>query len=142
MNKHAPEILKDHILPFNWYSEVVWALETPVLMAPRVEYDYLLYLPLWSSVAEKGMLFDTKPIDVINDPNISVYQTARLKKADITYPLDFLIHKGSNWILDGIHRLAKLYILKEEMINVRLHSDTCIPAIKICQQKKWKTTMQ
>ena len=135
MSKYVPEILKNHILPFNWNGKVVWALESPVLRVPRVEYDYLLYLPLWSSVTGKGMLFDTKPIDVINDPNISIYQTDRLKKVNIAHPLDFLIHKGRKWILDGIHRLAKLYMLKEKMINVRLHPDTCIPAIKICQQK-------
>lgn len=133
MSKYIPEILKNHILPFNWSGDAVWALEAPVLTAPRVEYDYLLNLPLWSSVAGRRMLFDTKPIDVINDPNISAYQTTRLKKVDATCPLDFLIHKGRKWILDGVHRLAKLYILQEEMINVRLHTDTCIPAIKICQ---------
>ena len=134
MSKYIPEILKKHILPFNWSGEAVWSLESPVLRVPIVEYDYLLNFPLWSSVTGRGMLFDTKPIDVINDPSISTYQTARLKNVDITCPLDFLIHKRRKWILDGVHRLAKLYILQEEMINVRFHSDTCIPVIKICQQ--------
>jgi hypothetical protein len=78
-------------------------------------------------------LFDIKPIDVINDPDISAYQTDRLKNVDTTYPLDFLILEGRKWILDGVHRLAKLYLFQKEIINVRLHPDTCIPAIKKCQ---------
>ena len=133
MSKYIPEILKDYILPFNWSAKAVWALKSPVLRVQRVEYDYLLNLPLWSSVAGKGLLFDTKPIDVINDPSISTYQTARLKNVDIAYPLDFLIFKGRKWILDGVHRLAKLYMFKKEIINVRLHPGTCIQVNKICQ---------
>ena len=42
ISKYVQEILKNHILPFNWNGKTVWALDSPVIRVPRGEYDYLL----------------------------------------------------------------------------------------------------
>lgn len=62
--KVVPEILEDHILPFNWDVRKVWELEAKVTQIPYTEFAYLLELPLWSSVAKHGLLFDICPMDV------------------------------------------------------------------------------
>ncbi len=131
MSKHIPEILKDHILPFDWDVTKVWNLQGTVEMFSRARFDYLLDLPLWSSVPGKGMLFDISPSTVIQNPAASPHQAKRLAAADTSYPLDFLLHHDRPWILDGVHRLAKLYIEQAEIIQVRFHSSESIATIAI-----------
>ncbi|MES2923058.1 MAG: hypothetical protein V4819_15995 [Verrucomicrobiota bacterium] len=108
----------------------VWKLEALTTSQPRSEYDYLLDLPLWSSVPNMGMLFDISPREVILNPEKSPHQTERIQKTDIGYPLDFLVMDGRHWILDGVHRLAKIYQLGVEFIKIRVHAESVIPQIK------------
>lgn len=131
MAKRIPDSLKPHILPFNWDVRQVWALATPAVRVVRCQYDYLLDLPLWSSVQGCGMLFDISPMAVIRDPAASPYQTGRIAQTDICHPLDFLLYGGHSWILDGVHRLAKHHILGSETIMARFHPPTQIPIIRL-----------
>ncbi len=128
--KVVPEILEDHILPFNWDVRKVWALEAKVTQIPYTEFAYLLELPLWSSVAKHGLLFDICPMDIIRDPNLSIYQTQRLQQIDLQYPIDVLIAQDKRWMLDGVHRIAKHFILNSAMLSVRFHDESVISAIK------------
>tara|TARA_Y100000588_G_scaffold354235_1_gene408295 strand:- start:139 stop:573 length:435 start_codon:yes stop_codon:yes gene_type:complete len=134
MSKHVPEILKDHILPFNWNVTKVWSLNADVDLVSRSRFDYLLDLLLWSSGPGKGMLFDIAPMAVIQNPMASPHQTKRLATTDISYPLDFLMYSGRPWILDGMHRLAKLYVEGSELIEVRFHDAGSISAIAMDQK--------
>lgn len=130
MTKEIPEALLEHILPFNWKVEEVWKLTAEVIVAERTEFDYLLELPLWSSEAGRGMLFDIAPIEVIRDPGRSPYQTQRLANTQLGYPLDFLLADGRRWILDGAHRLAKHYQLGDPSVAIRFHDESVIPRIR------------
>ena len=130
MPKIVPEILKDHILPFNWDVRKVWALEADVVLLPVSEFAYLLELPLWSSVAKNGLLFDICPLDVIRDPSVSVYQHQRLQRTELQHPIDVLLAQDQRWILDGVHRIAKHFILNSPTLAVRLHAESVIPIIK------------
>jgi hypothetical protein len=127
--KTIPECLKNHILPFNWDVQKVWNLAVPTINCFRTEFDYLLELPLWSSIPGKGMLFDISPIEVIEKPVISPYQSQRLNAARLEYPLDFLIFEGNKWILDGVHRLAKHRLLNNDIIEVRFHNESSISIV-------------
>jgi hypothetical protein len=129
MKKRIPEKLKEHILPFNWDVRAVWALDAKKFRLCRKEFDYLLELPLWSSVPKKGMLFDLAPIEVIRNPDMWPYQNQRLLVTDTSYPMDFLVLNNKNWILDGVHRLAKNYISKVEFVEVRYHEESIIHKI-------------
>ncbi|CAH1073392.1 hypothetical protein NTG1052_20075 [Candidatus Nitrotoga sp. 1052] len=71
MPKVIPEVLKEHILPFNWDVCKVWAVDTDTVQVSCSEFAYLLDLPLWSSVPCRGLLFDTCLIDVIRNPGAS-----------------------------------------------------------------------
>lgn len=131
MPKIVPDILKDHVLPFNWDVRTVWELKADAIELPTSEFTYLLKLPLWSSVPKEGMLFDICPMDVIDDPQVSIYQTQRLRETELQYPIDILAAKGRRWILDGIHRIAKNFSLNNSIIAVRIHDKSVIPKIKI-----------
>jgi len=130
MPKIVPEILKDHILPFNWDVRKVWAIKADVVQVPCSEFAYLLELPLWSSAPKQGLLFDTCPIDVIREPRVSIYQAQRLQQTKLQCPIDVLIAEEKRWILDGVHRIAKHFILNRSTLSVRFHNDDIIQAIK------------
>ena len=130
MTKTIPPKLKHHILPFNWDVTKIWSLPAPISQESIQTYTYLLELPLWSSVPGKGMLFDTSPMDVLNQPARFPHQTQRIQQADISYPIDFIIYQQRKWILDGVHRLAKYYNHNAIQIPVRIHPKTIIPLIR------------
>ncbi len=127
--KPVPAVLTDHILPFHWDVSQVWKLGGEVLLRPRTDYDYLLDLPLWSSVPRQGMLYDISPREVILHPGGSPHQAERIRLADTRYPLDFLMLDGRPWILDGVHRLAKHHQMKTEFIGIRIHPESVIGSI-------------
>jgi hypothetical protein len=133
MSKNIPTELRDHILPFNWDVTKVWSLDVKVVDVLISKFEYLLNLPLWSSVGGKGMLFDLKPMSVISNPSISPYQAERLSITDTTYPIDFLIFNDRPWILDGVHRLAKLYSRGEAKVRTRFHPESSLPMIIVDQ---------
>ncbi len=130
MRKFIPELIQEHILPFNWDVKKVWTLECKSVATPRSHFDYLLGLPLWSSKPNMGMLFDISPLEVLGDKSRSPYQYDRVVKADLSWPIDLLEWKGKTWVLDGVHRIAKSYLQKDSNISVRLHNERVIPAIK------------
>ncbi|MCB4358824.1 hypothetical protein [Quatrionicoccus australiensis] len=131
--KHLPEVLKPHILPFDWDVRRVWMLEAATHRIKCSEFAYLLELPLWSSCAGQGMLFDTCPGDVIRDRALSPYQTRRLEEVDLMYPVDVLLLDNRRWILDGVHRIARHFQLKHPEIPVRFHDFRVVPDILVKQ---------
>ena len=130
MNKSIPVELQTHILPFNWDVKLVWSLSTSIQEIGREEFDYLLALPFWSSVPNFGMLFDVSPIEVIKRPNRFPHQYRRILQADTKFPIEIIEYSNRNWILDGVHRLAKMYLKDNEIIKVRIHPSDVIPVIK------------
>lgn len=129
MAKNIPDALKDHILPFNWDVRKVWALAAATTQIPCGEFLHWLELPLWSSVPGRGMLFDIRPIDVIRDESLSPFQARRLNEANLGFPVDLLIIEEKRWILDGVHRIAKHFVLGSRTIPARFHDESVIPQI-------------
>jgi hypothetical protein len=124
--KAIPAILADHILPFNWDVRRGWEQTAEVSVHPRVDFDYLLNLPLWSSVPGRGMLFDISPREVMAFPQKAPHQYRRILEGNIEFPIDLLSYRGRQWILDGAHRLAKLALIGREGVTVRCHPETII----------------
>ena len=127
--KILPDILADHILPFDWDVRLVWTEEAEVSRWPIADLAYLLDLPLWSSVPGRGMLFDISSREVLASPDRSPHQYLRVLQADLAFPIDLLRYRECHWILDGVHRLAKLALLGEDFVGVRVHSEAIIPRI-------------
>ncbi|MEE9339762.1 MAG: hypothetical protein V3U87_16950, partial [Methylococcaceae bacterium] len=89
-----------------------------------------LALPLWSSASNSGILFDVSPIEVIKRPNRFPHQYKRILQADTRFPIELIEYKNKNWVLDGVHRLVKMYLKDNKNINVRIHPSDVIPIIK------------
>ena len=121
--KSIPPILVDHILPFNWDVRKVWQLSADVIDEQVEPFLYLMDLPLWSDVPYSGMLFNISPSEVLNNPKRSPHQMNRVLSADTLYPLDFLTMNSKLWILDGVHRLAKLVMQGDDNLSIRVHDE-------------------
>ncbi|MBK1884650.1 hypothetical protein JIN85_19700 [Luteolibacter pohnpeiensis] len=131
MKKYVPPELSEHILPFNWDVRRVWEQASVITQRPIADFDYLLDLPLWSSLPKQGMLFDISPREVMAYPERAPHQTLRIQNACIDFPIDLLHYQGSEWVLDGVHRIAKLWMKHEDTLNVRVHGEEIIPRIRI-----------
>jgi hypothetical protein len=129
--KRVPKELSEHILPFNWDVRRVWQQVSAITQRPIADFHYLLDLPLWSSLPQQGMLFDISPREVMAFPERSPHQTQRIHTAHIDFPIDLLHYQGRDWVLDGVHRIAKLSMMGEDTVNVRIHGEEAIPRIKI-----------
>jgi len=127
--KSLSNILTDYILPFDWDVRRVWELEREVTVRLVSDFARLLDLPLWSSVPDQGMLFDISPREVIDHPQRSPHQHERILKADTDFPIDLLFYQKREWILDGVHRLAKLHMMGVDSVRTRLHPEEIIPRI-------------
>jgi len=130
MKKRIPKILKSHILPFNWDVKLVWQLPAHPQVVERREFDYLLELPLWSSTPKSGMFFDISPMEILENPSLAPHQFERIIEADTSFPIDMMEYNNSKWILDGVHRLAKMYQNDTKKIYVRFHTYEVVSAIK------------
>lgn len=112
--------MSDWYFPFNWDVNEVWELEGKTEQRNIQDLKWHLEKPFWSSVRGKGMMFDLKPKEVLSKPEKHCYHSARIKDADVSYPVCLTTYKGREIIIDGIHRLAKLESDNIETIEVKV----------------------
>ena len=104
-------------LPFWRDNKKLWALEAPVEEMPIDELTWIFDVPFWED--EDGNIVIT-PREVFNNPNVYPYHRDKIANSDVSYPIDIMRNKKGKWLtLDGLHRLAKLYLNKESKIQVR-----------------------
>ena len=126
-----PLSLRRVIPPFDWDVRAVWALDAPTVVVPRTELDPLLTLPMWSSRRGCGPLFDLVPLDVLADPALHPRHRDRIEAADVRFPLDFLLQDGDRYVLDGLHRLARLHRDGVTEVSVRHHGPAVADRIRM-----------
>lgn len=115
MKDNIPQIIKDVGFDFNWSEEKVWKLNVPTESIKIDELVWHFEIPfLW----ENG-IYNLKPVDVINNPELHNGEYERTMNANINYSIDIMENKGRWLILDGLHRLMKCYILEMKEIKVR-----------------------
>lgn len=127
--KYLPPEMEEWYFPFNWEVKEIWELDGKIEQRPVENLAWHLKMPFWSTQRGKGMLFDLKPIDVLDDPNINPYHTNRINQADENYPIILVEYKNREVIIDGIHRLAKLTRKKVKVIDVKKISGESIETI-------------
>ena len=69
------------------------------------------------------------PREIIDNPARYQEEYDRTMRADINYPLDVMENKGHLLLLDGLHRLMKLYIKGEKTVKARIVPRERIPQI-------------
>lgn len=104
-------------LPFWRDNNKLWALEVPIEEIDINELLWILDLPFWED--KDGNIVIT-PNQVINNLNAYPEHQNKIQNCDASYPIDIMKNKNNKWlILDGLHRLVKMFLNKETKIQVR-----------------------
>jgi hypothetical protein len=130
MNKNLPLELAPFFHQFSWDVRKVWKLNCPIQVVDIDVVSWHLRLPFWSS-QQGSLLFDVIPLDVINNPKINAYHSTRIDMADVGYPMEFMMSNGRPVVLDGLHRLAKIFREGNHQVNIRIIPREHIPDIVI-----------
>ena len=94
----------------------LWAVEIATEEMRLSELEWHLDIPFFW---QENKPFSLKPRDVFNDPVRYKKWMDKIMNVDISYPIDIIFWKGRWQILDGLHRLCKLYLLEVEFTKVR-----------------------
>jgi len=111
----------------NWEEEKLWALDIPTSKLDIKELEWHLDCPFW--VHDNGERYTVTPRDVLEKASGTKKEQIKVEKADTKYPIDIYFNKDKWLILDGIHRLAKLYQEEAGEVNVRIVTDERMPLI-------------
>lgn len=102
----------------NWEEELVWALDIPT---QEINIEKLIWhfdIPYWEN--DLGERWTVSPRDVINKEERTSQEQKRVEECDTSYPLDLYEHNAKLFVLDGLHRLVKLYTESKEHVQVRI----------------------
>lgn len=81
------------------------ARDSPIIEEPLDKYVKFLKSQTWSGREEKY-----NAIDIINNPSLGPEHYNRISNVNLAYPILIYKFNGRVVVLDGIHRIAKLYI--------------------------------
>ncbi len=126
---HLPSALQGIFFSFRWDKQALWRLPTAPQSIPFAELTWHLDLPIWST-HPPAPLFDLRPRAVIAHPHEHRDHWERIQAADTTFPIELFQHNGRWVIMDGYHRLAKLFVEDTNEILVRMHPDELLPLVK------------
>lgn len=115
MQENLPQIIKDVGFDFSWDEKKVWQLDEPIIELNIDELEWHFDIPFLSENKD----YDLSPREVINNPESHKEEYDRAMNCDTKYPIDIMENKGKWLILDGLHRLMKLYIDGKKIISVR-----------------------
>jgi len=116
--EEVPPIIDKVGFDFDWNEEDIWKLDIPITSMRIEELTWHFDIPFWD---RNNGDYNLRPIDVINNMGKYKDHGSRIKNADTSYPLDILKNPKTNkWtLLDGLHRLAKLYMEGKKVVKVR-----------------------
>lgn len=92
----------------NWEEEKVWGLHLPT---EKINIEELLWhfdVPYWEN--DEGERWTVSPRDVIHKEIGTSREYKRSVDADTSYPIDVFYANERLYVLDGLHRLVKLYL--------------------------------
>ncbi len=111
----------------NWEEEKIWALDIPVSDMSVSELEWHLDCPFWES--DEGERYTITPRQVLEKSEGTTKEQEKVEKADTTYPIDIYYNKDKWLILDGLHRLVKLYADGLKVVKVRIITEGKLPEI-------------
>jgi len=126
-NQEIPQIIKDVGFDFRWDVRKVWALDIPVTEMDINELLWHFEIPFWELADTDD--YNLTPNAVINKEAGTRQHREKIENADTSYPIDIMENKGRWLILDGLHRLVKLYEQGARTIKVRIIPREKIPDI-------------
>lgn len=113
-----PSVIRRYWYSIDWEVADLWALDLPVRNVPIAVLLWHLDVPVWPDPA--GRPYRVTPREVIAWPEQHITEYRRTIAADSTFPIEVIERGGRLMILDGIHRLTKLWSGGAKQIPIRL----------------------
>lgn len=113
-----PPIIRRYWYSIDWEVDDLWALDLPVVTVPIDRLLWHLDVPVWPD--PDGNPYCVTPREVMSDPVRHTAEHARIMAADTLFPLEVIERDDRLMILDGIHRLTRLWSEGAAAIEVRL----------------------
>lgn len=129
--KTIPEIVKKYGYDFPKDTQKVWALDIPVEEIPIEDVMWHFSIPFWGY---NGVYYNLTANEVIENKDKYPEHYERIMNSDTSYPIDLLDNRpinGKLLMLDGLHRVVKLYLNGNKTVKARIISRKFIP--KICK---------
>jgi hypothetical protein len=122
---------EDYFFPFDWSEKEIWEIDSPITEIELSKLSWLLDVD-WFGTDETPLT----PNEVLDNPKLDAEHYKRIKKADLSYPVDLGLNPRVNKLVpfDGLHRIAKAKMLGLSTIKCRI-----VPVEKVIQQVKAKT---
>ena len=111
----------------NWDEDKIWALDLPVSKINIKDLEWHLDCPFWEH--DNGERYTVTPRDVLEKVIGTNKEQERVLRADVTFPIDIYFNKDKWLVLDGLHRLVKLYGTGVTDISVRIITNDKLPLI-------------
>ncbi len=90
------------------WPEDLWDLAEGYFTAPITDFEWQLNCPFWKT--GKGCSYNLRPNRVLSGLDRFPEHRQRIATCDTSYPLTVAEFNGTQVILDGLHRFAKLYL--------------------------------
>jgi len=100
----------------NWEESKIWELNLPIEKMDVEELLWHLDIPYWEN--NDDVRWTITPRDVLNKEEGTSQEYERMLQADTSYAIDVFFANGKWYVLDGLHRLAKLHAKGEKEIHV------------------------
>lgn len=115
-----PKEIQEMYFGFDWDNKKIWALD---LLVVDINIENLIWhfdLPFWE--LENTYEYNCSPQDVLDAKEGTKLHQERIKNADTSHPIDiyFIKEKSKYGILDGLHRVVRLYKSGQKIIKVRI----------------------
>lgn len=117
-NKQPPDSITDAGL--NMYVDTIKLslLDLPVQDIDLSKLIWHFEMPVWSR--DDSDDWNLTPQEVIDRKSKTTVHQERIKNADTAYPILVTDYKSRLVILDGVHRLAKVYIAGSNTIKAKI----------------------
>ncbi len=129
MSIKRPKILEDAGYDLYIDMQKLHALDLP---AEEIEIKELLWhfdLPFWER--DNTDDWNLTPQETLENKEGTSDHQKKIEEANLNYPIYIIRRKGKWVVLDGLHRLAKAYKLKQEKIKAMI-----VPESKISELLK------
>jgi hypothetical protein len=113
--------------------EKLWEItkDSPSFEIESSKLWFMLDLAIWSSWEGKRHPTepeqDLAPRQVLEHPELSSYHWKAIQKADLRYPILVFWPENKRWpidVLDGLHRLSKVFLQKGDTIRIKKVNQT------------------
>lgn len=112
-----PSVIRRYWYSIDWDVKELWALDLPLAAVGIEPLLWHLDVPVWPD--PDGRPYRVTPREVMADPAGHEVEYRRIMAADTGFPIEVIDRDGRPMILDGIHRLTRLWADGAKTIRIR-----------------------